>query len=331
MRSFTHINAQTIAEACITLDTFKGRALLNAGGTDLIPILKGDILHDYPEAIINIKTIPDLDYIRLDGDVLKIGALARLSNLAESPTLKEKYGVLAKAALSVASPQIRNVATLAGNLCQDVRCWYYRYPRRIGGPAKCLRKGGRLCLAVTGDNRYHAIMDARKCFAVCPSDTAVALAALNARITITSSKGDRSIAVTHFFNSLGNALTVGEMIKEVEIPKITPLAKQTFLKFTLRKPIDFAIVSVASVITTQDGICTDIRIALGAIAPGPVRLKAAEEMIIGRPINEDMASKAAKAALAGVKPLSKNAYKVEIAKILIKRAILHDGSVTLEP
>ena len=324
MRSFTHINAQTIAEACTTLATYKGRARLKAGGTDLLLTLKGDILPDYPEAVINIKTIPDLDYIKLDSDVLKIGALACLSNVAESPILKEKYWVLAKAALSVASPQIRNVATLGGNLCQDVRCWYYRYPRRMGGPVICLRKGSGLCLAVKGDNRYHAIMGGSKCFAVCPSDTAVALAALDARIIITSPKGERSMAVTDFFNSLGNALNLGEMIREVEIPRITPLAKQTFLKFTLRKPIDFAIVNVASVIATQDGICTDARIALGAVAPGPVRVKTAEEMMIGRPINEDTASKAAEEALAGAKPLSKNAYKVEIAKILVKRAIIDD-------
>ena len=128
--------------------------------------------------------------------------------------------MLAEAARSVASPQIRNAATIGGNLCQDVRCWYYRYPRHIGGPIQCMRKGNGPCLAVRGDNRYHAIMGGKKCFAVCPSDTATALAALDAQVVITGPKGDRKIAVTDFYNPLGNALQNNEMVREIEIPNI---------------------------------------------------------------------------------------------------------------
>jgi xanthine dehydrogenase YagS FAD-binding subunit len=324
MRSFKHIDAHTINEACAVLSTYNGRAKLNAGGTDLLLILKSDVLPGYPEALINIKTIPHLDYIRKEERVLKIGALARLSNIARSPLVEKEYGVLTKAALSVASPQIRNMATLGGNLCQDVRCWYYRYPRHIGGPVMCLRKRSGTCLAVKGDNRYHAIMGGRKCFAVCPSDTATALAALDARMTIASPRGERNIAVTDFYSPLGNALKKDEMIREIEIPLRRGSAQQTFLKFTLRKPIDFAIVSVASVITMEKEECRNARIVLGAVAPGPVRAKAAEEMMIGRPINEDLAAEVAEKALASAKPLSKNAYKIEIAKVLVKRAITGD-------
>ena len=158
MRTFTHIDAYTIDEACELLRKYAGKAKVNAGGTDLLITLEGDILPDYPEAVINIKTIPGLDDISEDHDVLKIGALARLSDVARSPVIKERYGVLADAALSVGSPQIRNAATIGGNLCQASRCWYYRYPRRLGGPAQCLRKGNGPCLALKGDNRYHAIL-----------------------------------------------------------------------------------------------------------------------------------------------------------------------------
>lgn len=322
MRTFTHIDAYTVGEACQLLEEYRGRARLNAGGTDLLSILKGDILPDYPEAVINIKTIPGLDNISEDGDVLKIGALARLSDVARSPAIKERYGVLAEAARSVASPQIRNVATIGGNLCQDVRCWYYRYPRHIGGFMKCLRKGSGPCLAVKGDNRYHAILGGKGCFAVCPSDTAVALAVLDGRITIAGPRAERNIAVTDFYGPLGNALKTGEMVKEIEIPGITSSAEQRFLKFTLRKPIDFAIVSVALALNTKDGICTDARIALGAVAAAPLRAKAAEEVIRGRPIDEMVAAEAAERALAGARPLSMNAYKVEIAKTLLRRAIM---------
>jgi xanthine dehydrogenase YagS FAD-binding subunit len=229
---------------------------------------------------------------------------------------------LIEAARSVATPQIRNAATLGGNLCQDVRCWYYRYPRHIGGPIRCLRKGSGSCLAVKGDNRYHAIMGGRRCFAVCPSDTAVALVALDAQITIASPKGERKIAMIDFYSPLGNALKKDELVTEITVPKMTGPVKQRYLKFALRKPVDFAIVGVASVIAIKEGVCTDVRIALGAVAPRVVRARRAEETLKGCCISEDIVSQAAEEALAGAKPLSMNAYKVEIAKTLMKRAIL---------
>jgi xanthine dehydrogenase YagS FAD-binding subunit len=239
-----------------------------------------------------------------------------------SPLLNERYPALAEAAHAVATPQIRNAATVGGNLCQDVRCWYYRYPRHIGGPILCARKGKGPCLAVKGDNRYHALMGGKKCFAVCPSDTAVALAALDGQIRIAGPEGQRKIAVADFYNPMGNGLKRGEMVTGVEVPSVADESRQAFLKFTLRKPVDFAIVSVAGVITVQDGVCTDARIALGAVAPGPVRASRAEEVLVGRPLDEKAAATAADAALAGAKPLSMNAYKIEIAKTLVKRALL---------
>jgi len=214
------------------------------------------------------------------------------------------------------------MATLGGNLCQDVRCWYYRYSRGIGGPIQCARKGKGPCLAIRGDNRYHAIMNGKKCFAVCPSDTAIALAAVDARIIITGTQQERAITITDFFNPMGNGLGTDEMVREIEIPIRAMKSHQIFLKFTLRKSIDFAIVSVAAVMTFQKEICTDARIELGAVGPGPVRAEAAEKVLIGRTINADVAAQAAGEALAGAKPLSRNAYKVEIARTLVGRAII---------
>ncbi len=322
MKSFVHFNAQTVHEACTVLEQYNGKAKLNAGGTDLFLTLKGDILPHYPEAVVNIKNIPHLGSIRVTDKAIIIGALATLSDISKSKLLHDNCRVLVEAAHSVASPQIRNAATIGGNLCQDVRCWYYRYPRHIGGPIHCLRKGNGPCLAIKGDNRYHAIMGGKKCFAVCPSDTAVALAALNAQITVVSPSGKRSVSILDFFNPLGNALQGNEMITEIEVPRTAIPAKETFLKFTLRSPIDFAIVSVASIIAMDKDVCIDARIALGAVGPGPLRAKTAEDFLKGRILDKKTAIEASELALAGSKPLSGNAYKVEIAKTLVKRAIL---------
>jgi NADPH-dependent glutamate synthase beta subunit-like oxidoreductase/CO/xanthine dehydrogenase FAD-binding subunit len=176
MRSFNHINAQTVKEATTLLGKYKGKAVINAGGTDLLSTLKGGYLSDYPQAVINIKTISGLDYIKEENGVLKIGALTKLSDLIKSPLLKTSCKTLVEATRSVATPQIRNSATVGGNLCQDLRCWYYRYPHQIGGPIVCLRKGGKICNALAGDNRYHSIFGGSgvavyPCASNCPANT----------------------------------------------------------------------------------------------------------------------------------------------------------------
>jgi xanthine dehydrogenase YagS FAD-binding subunit len=322
MRSFKHVRARTADEACALLEKHKEKAVLQAGGTDLLSILKGEILLDYPRVVIDIKTISGLDYIREEDGTLRIGALTKLSDIARSPVVMENWRGLAEASRIVATPQIRNAATLGGNLCQDVRCWYYRYPRSIGGPIRCLRKGAGSCPAVKGDNRYHAIMEGERCFAVCPSDTAVALAALNGEIRVAGSRGERGVPISDFFSSLGKSLRRDEMVTEIRVPPNSGSAKQRFLKFTLRRPIDFAIVSVASIMTIENGVCADARISLGAVAPGPIRAREAEERLKGKSLSEEGAAEAAGQALSGAKPLSMNAYKIEIAKTLVKRAIL---------
>ncbi len=174
MNSFKHFNAKTVDDAISKLTEYKQSKVI-AGGTDCLGILKNRVFPTYPEVLVNIKTIPGLDSIEENGDGLRIGALSRLSDIADSPIVKEKYGVLGDAAKSVGSPQIRSMATIGGNLCQDVRCWYYRYPHQIGGRILCLRKGGKICNALTGDHRYHSIFGAASvavypCSSHCPAN-----------------------------------------------------------------------------------------------------------------------------------------------------------------
>ena len=180
MKSFNHVNAKTVKEAIRLLKNNRGRAKLIAGGTDLLGTLKDKILPTYPETIINIKTIPNLGYIREDDGGLKIGALAKLEAIAQSPIIKEKYKLLAEAAEAVATPQIRRMGTIGGNLCQDVRCWYYRYPHSVGGRIMCYLKGGKGCYALTRENQYHSIFGALReasppCSSACPGGVDVPL------------------------------------------------------------------------------------------------------------------------------------------------------------
>lgn len=178
MKDFIHHNARSVREALSLLARHKGKVKLIAGGTDLLGVLKNGITLDYPEAVINIKSIRGLDYIREDRDGLNIGALTKLTTIIESPIVREKYAILAEAAKSVATPQIRNMCTIGGNIAQDVRCWYYRYPNELGGTVTCLRKGGALCNALLGDNRYHSIFGSAPlrsypCASACPAKTAI--------------------------------------------------------------------------------------------------------------------------------------------------------------
>jgi xanthine dehydrogenase YagS FAD-binding subunit len=347
MKWFEHHNAGSIEEAVELLNSYEGKAKMIAGGTDLLGALRDRVVPEYPEAVINIKTINDLDYVKADENGLTIGALTRLVDIVKSPVVKEEYKLLAEAAYSVATPHIRNMGTIGGNLAQDVRCWFYRYPVQIGGPMVCLRRGDKFCSALAGDNRYHSIFGpapltespgldrrsdqsdvpsypnkARKgCFAVNPSDIAVALVALDARIVTTK----QTLPAHLFFKATATNSTVletDELIKEIQIPRPPAGAGQCFEKFTLRKPIDFAIVSVASILTVENGVCTDARIVLGSVAPEPLRARNAEEVLKGRTIDEETAEEAAKHAVEGARPLRMNEYKVEIAKALVKRRIM---------
>jgi xanthine dehydrogenase YagS FAD-binding subunit len=321
MKTFAHFNASTIEEAISLLRRYGGRAKLIAGGTDLLGKMKDRILPTYPEALINLKPIQGLDFIKQDDGMLKIGCLTRLEDIATSAIVKEKYAALAEAAHRTASPHLREMGTIGGNICQDIRCWYYRGPNNR---FPCLRKGGGRCYAHEGDNRYHSIFGGsveEGCVAVHPSDTAPALIALNAEVRTSK----RAIDIEDFFQVDVVKTTVlddDEIVTEIHIPAAPVESRSKYLKFALRKSIDFPIVNCAVRITKSDGKVSDARICLNAVYVKPYRAKRAEEAIIGKEINETNAEDAGKAAVSDAKPLKDNKYMVEIAKVFVKRAIL---------
>jgi xanthine dehydrogenase YagS FAD-binding subunit len=321
MRKFKHINAISVDEAVSLLRRYGKRAYVMAGGTDLIGKMKDEILPSYPEAIINLKTIPGLDFIEEKEGLLRIGAMTRLDDIATNATVKARYSSLAEAAHRTASPHIREMGTISGNLCQDIRCWYYRNPRNR---FPCLRKGGGRCYAIEGDNRYHSIFGGSVisgCFAVHPSDTAPALIALGAKIKTSK----RTVNAEDFFDVGVCKTTVlddDEIVLEIQVPSPEEGTKNKFSKFSLRKTIDFAIVDCAAKIRTLAGKVEAARICLNAVWVKPYRASKAEESIIGKEINEETAQEAGHAAVFGVQPMKNNAYIVEIAKTMVKRTIL---------
>jgi xanthine dehydrogenase YagS FAD-binding subunit len=322
MKPFRHLDASSVAEALALKANFGDKADLLAGGTDLLGILKSEVLDTYPEALINLKTVPGLDEIRPKGEGLQIGAMARLADITHSSRLNKTFPILCEAAASVGSPELRNMATIGGNLCQDTRCWYYRYPDSMGGRMPCFRKGQGPCHAISGDNRYHAIFGGKKCYAVCPSDMAVARTARNAKVVIHRPEGSRSAAISDFYDVFGPKLEANEMVTRIDIPALEEGNCQRFSKFRLREAIDFAVVSVAVVLEMDSGICRKARIVLGGVAPGPYIAEAAQKVVNGRPIDEAVAKEAAAAAVAGAKPMSKNSYKVNLTRTLVRRMLL---------
>jgi xanthine dehydrogenase YagS FAD-binding subunit len=311
MKSFNHTDAKTLAEAKTALAG--GKAAIIAGGTDLIGTLKDNILPTHPASVINIKTIPGLDFIKEEAGMLKIGAATRLADIAANPVVKEKFAALAQAASRVATPHVRDMGTIGGNIAQLHRCWYFRKPENR---FPCIRKGGTQCFAMTGDNRYHSIFGpVGRCIAVHPSDVAPALIALDAKVVTNT----RAIDAENFFDVKlpGNTvLAPGEIITEIRVPAVAG-AKSAFLKFAIRKSIDFPVVNCA--VRVGGGAP---RIALNAVAPKPYRAVKAEAALAGKSLNEENAAAAGEAAVADAKPFPASKYKVQIAKTLVKRALL---------
>ena len=315
MKPFNHVNATSLAEIKTAL--VDGKTTIIAGGTDLLGTLKDNILRTYPATLINLKTVPGLDYIKEEGKMLKIGATTRLADIAANTTVQKKYTALAQAASRVATPHVREMATIGGNIAQLHRCWYFRKPENR---FDCKRKGGDRCYAMMGDNRYHSIFGVKNgCMAVHPSDTAPALIALNAKI-ITDS---RTIDAENFFDvkQPGNTvLEKDEIIKEIQVPEPPKGAKSAFIKFAFRKSIDFPIVNCAVMVGGDNP-----RICLNAVAPKPVRAIRAEKVISGKKlksISVKNAEAAGEAAVADARPLKAAKFKVQIARTIVKRAIL---------
>ncbi|MDD2472091.1 MAG: FAD binding domain-containing protein [Dehalococcoidales bacterium] len=313
LSNFTHVDAKDLSEAVELLSGDSAVAI--AGGTDLLGVMRFRILREYPETVVNLKTIsPSLDYIKEEGGFLKVGALTRLEDIAHSSIVKGKYTALAQAAERTASPHIRESGTIGGNICQHNRCWYFwKEENRFD----CIRKGGNMCYAMAGENRFHSIFGAlNACVAVNPSDTAPALVVLNAKIITTK----REIAAEDFwaFSIPGSTvLEKGEIVKEIQFPAPAAGVKSAFAKFAMRRSIDFPIANCAAAIGGGSA-----RICLNAVYNKPYRATKAEDSIKGKTIDTDSAETAAAAGVSSATALALNKYKISVAKGVMKQAIL---------
>ena len=322
MYQVTHVDATTVQEATTALA--KGNAMAIAGGTDVIPYLKGMYSPVVPDTIVNLKTIPDLAYIKEESSTLKIGALTKLATIATNSTVLGNYTALAQAAGRVAAPELRNMGTIGGNICQRVKCDYYRNEYNDW---PCLRKNASgLCYALLGYNRkYHSIFGALNgCVATCPSDTAVALVAMGAKI-VTSS---RTINAADFFTAnvepngeTINVLNADEIVTEIQVPTPASGTKSTYLKFAFRKSIDWPVVSVAAMATVSGGNASNASIVMGGVYNTPRRATGAETAINGKALDDTNTTAAGTAAATGTVALAMNQYKIQIIKVLVKRAL----------
>lgn len=313
--SFAYIRPKKI-DAAIAHLADPGAAV-HAGGTDLLGCLR--------EGIVEVKKVVSLSGLQglrgiaetADGGV-RIGALTPIAQVAADPRLNKRFSALAQAAGEVASPQLRNQGTLGGNLCQKPRCWYYR------GEFHCLRKGGDTCYAAQGENHFHAIFGGGgACFIVHPSDTAPALVALNASVTIRGPKGERRVKVENFHVlpeenvALETVLEADEIVTEIEIPAPPASLKSSYRKVRTRRSWDFAIAGLALALEMDGPTVKSARLVLSGAAPVPWRLPEVEKLLTGKPLTPKLAGQAGKTAMKGAMPLKHNAYKVPLFEGMI--------------
>jgi xanthine dehydrogenase YagS FAD-binding subunit len=327
MRGFDLYDATTVAEAVNLLRAHSGKTVkVIGGGSDIV----GGVMKDWvqgkgmplPDVLIDITTIKDLVGIKSDGGGTTIGAATTLTDVIENKDVASKLPLLANAAVSVASPLIRNFGTLGGNINQRPRCWFFR-----GEDFACYKKGGDFCYAVTGDNRYHAIIGGELCYIVHPSDTATALLALNAKAKIAGVGGNRDVAFDSYF--IGpredvlreNVLKKDEFLTHVEIPNPAAGTKFGWTKLKDRQVYDFAVISVAAAFTVEGNNWKDGRITLGGVSPVPYRAKVVEDALKGKDIKATI-KQAAAAIRTVARPMSLNGFKVDLAAGLIERTIL---------
>jgi xanthine dehydrogenase YagS FAD-binding subunit len=297
------------------------KAWVLAGGLDSFDWFKDRIKR--PEVVIDLSQIQELRGVRQSADGLEIGAMTTLTEVVRHPMIREKFSILPNAAEAAASPQIRNQGTLGGNVSQDARCWYYR------GGWPCYRAGGNICYAdtPTGLNREHAILDANRCVAVNPSDTAPALIALDAKMVVRTPKGERVVDAENYF--IGPAIDItrmtilqpGDLLTSIRIPSTWAGAQFYFEKVRDRAVWDFALVNVAAAITMSGNTIQGIRLAANGVAAHPVRLAAVEAAVVGKPRNEETAEMAGQIRIVGAKPMEYNGVKVAVLRNLVKRAI----------
>ena len=319
MPPFQYTEAQSIDEAVALLAQPGGVAM--SGGTDLLPQVKDGVIP--AERLVGLAAIPGMAAIAETDGGLTIGAAATIADIAAHPAVRRRYAALAEAAGGLATPQIRNEGTIGGNLSQRPRCWYYRSPL-----IPCLKKGGDRCYALAGNTRLLCVTGGDRCYIVHPSDTAVALSALDARLETAGLNGSRELAMGRFFAGPGrdmlreNVLESGELITRIVLPADAP-ERSVYLKVRERESGDFALVSVAAALSLDDDGSTirQARVALGAVAPVPYRAPEVEEYLTGRPIADVDPAEAAVLALPNATPLPQNGYKLPMARNTVKRAI----------
>lgn len=335
MPAFELYQPGSVDDALMLLDRHGSDAWVLAGGLDSFDWLKDRIRK--PKVVIDLSGINELRGIRSLGhnfsDGIEIGAMTTLTEVVNHPLIQQWYGLLAQAAEVVASPQIRNQGTIGGNVSQDARCWYYR----AGWP--CYRAGGNICYADTpeGRNREHAILHAERCVAVNPSDTAPALIALDAKFVMRTPKGERVVEAEDYFVGPDiditrlHILQPGDLLTAIRIPSTLAGAQFYFEKIRDRNVWDFPLMNVASgMYTSGVGNIERIRIAVNAAAARPLRLKAVEGAVRGKPRNAATGEMAGKLAVQGAVPLQFNAYKIPLMRNLVKRAIVGVQSTTEE-
>ncbi len=317
-------NYRKVNEANTAITTVAQDAAISfiAGGTDLIGLIKDGV--QTPKQVIDINSIP-MTAVEVDAEKnLRIGALAKLSDVARYSTVKNSYPVISEAILESASPQLRNMATIGGNILQRVRCNYFRDP-----VFPCNRRNsGTGCPAIEGYNRMHAILGtSESCVATHPSDLAVALVAMDAVVCIQGKTAQRRVPINEFYllpedtPHQENILDHGELIVAVEVPHVSWFSNSHYLKVRDRANYEFALVSVAVALEVETDIIKSARLALGGVGTKPWRCQEAEMVLQGKPMNETTFSEAAEAALAGAKPLEYNQFKIELAKRAILRAV----------
>ncbi len=318
--------SMTVAEA-MTKPTERN-TIVKGGGIDLLDLMKEGLVA--PRTLVNLRGIPGLDGIveQAGGDV-RVGSMTTLTNLAQHPLIRHRYPALANAVAVSASPQIRNVATLGGNLLQRPRCWYFRSIE-----FHCLRKGGDRCFAIHGENRYHAIFNNKPCAIVHPSTAATVLVALGATLELAHANGDtRRVGLEAFLVpsdgdvTRENGLESHEILTAIHLPVLGPGVRMAHLKISEKDAFDWPLADAAVVLDlTPDGQCRSAAVVLGAAAPTPYRAVAAQTALLHRHIDEDVAGQAAKLATSNASPLSKNAYKLPLFETLVRRTVLAAAS-----
>jgi xanthine dehydrogenase YagS FAD-binding subunit len=332
MAAFELFQPTSVPDAQKLLEQHGPDAWVLAGGLDSFDWLKDRIKK--PKAVVDLSGIEELRGVRASGnngsDGVEIGAMTTLTEVVNHPIIKQKYSLLAQAAEVVASPQIRNQGTIGGNVSQDTRCWYYR----SGWP--CYRAGGNICYADTpeGRNREHAILQADRCVAVNPSDSAPALIALDAKFVIRTPKGERVVDAENYFVGPDiditrlHILQPGDLLTAIRIPSTWAGAQFYFEKIRDRNVWDFPLMNVASAMVTSGDRIDRIRISVNGAAARPLRLKAVEDAVLGKPRNAATGEMAGRVAVQGAVPLQFNAYKIPLMRNLVKRAIVrHEAGV----